>query len=645
MTIYAFNEATGTQISAIAGGALAGNSTGILADLVTNATGQAENSNDFSVVGIFKDISNRSAIVVPANYGFSNEFAAPIICASAAGQGYAAFLGNPTGTAYSRITFRKDAAFLANVNFTTPLDVSVGPVTLDLRIESTSIICDVYQSAVLYETLTTTDASPLARTGAGFAINRDSGVVQVESWDDHYTEVNVAPVLDTPAPDFEIEEGQTWSYDSGANFSDANTSDTETYSISPNLAAVAGFAFDTATGTASANGTQVAAAGVSYTVTRTDSGGLTASDTFIITVVPPKLAIGVISDTTPVINTQITVDHSNAQGVLTTPNFNIASQTGTQFVLGIPDITTFILAGQTTPTINFNAPIAIPISDGVNSDNVDLLGVQPPAGSFFGEITSINPNGVYANDTGVVVGMFGYFFGATGNLTFFPESGVVLDDGNGGSYSYKLYNGEWGAAVTNTIEARPQGTVTIDSIVPAVTGAQIEVSYLGIDLTGYQYRLNGGAWVASTSSITLSGLTSATQYTFEVTAVNNGRIGDISTTTFTTQALTEGMEPIITLIGFSVTYVDQNGTFTDPGASVTSEVDGNSVIYAPETVSVATLGSTVLTYNYTDAAAQTAATVYRTVIVRDPSVVDAAILDQNAIIKQVIKQIINQIIN
>lgn len=256
------------------------------------------------------------------------------------------------------------------------------------------------------------------------------------------------------------------------------------------------------------------------------------------TTAAPSLTIGTISDTTPESNTQITVNHTNAQGLLTTPNFNIASQTGTQFVLDIPDITTLVLAGQTTPTLNFNTAVVIPISDGVNSDNVDLLGIQNPAGTFFGDITSIDPNGVYANDTGVVVGMFGYFFNVTGNLTIFPESGIVLDDGAGGSYSYKLYNGEWGTAVTNTIEARPQGTVTIDSIVPSKTSAVIAFSYAGSDLTGFQYRLDGGAWVAATSPLTISGLTAATQYTFEVTAVNNGRIGDISTTTFTSLTMT-----------------------------------------------------------------------------------------------------------
>lgn len=365
-------------------------------------------------------------------------------------------------------------------------------------------------------------------------------------WDQ--TEVNAAPVLDTPASDFELQESQVWSYDFGANFSDANTGDTATYSASPDLNAVTGFTFDTATGIATADATKAIAVGVEYTITRTDSGGLTANDVVMITVIANKLTIGTISDTTPEINTQITVDHTNALGTLTTPNFNIASQTGTQAVIDIPDITTFILAGQTYPTINFNTAVAIPLSDGTNSDDVDLVGIANPAGTFFGEITSIPSNSDYANDTGAVAGMFGYFFDIIGVFQIDPATGVVMADDAGGSYKYKLYNGEWGSATTNTIAARPQDQVSIDSSATTKTGAQIEVSYPGADLTGFQYRIDGGAWVASTASITLTGLTAETTYTFEVTAVNSGRIGDITSATITTQ---DGVDTTPTAFSFT----------------------------------------------------------------------------------------------
>lgn len=441
------------------------------------------------------------------------------------------------------------------------------------------------------------------------------------------SEVNVAPVLDAAAPDFEIQEGQVWSYNFGANFSDANTGDTATYSISPNLAAVAGFAFDTATGTGSANGTQVAAAGVSYTVTRTDSGGLTASDTFIITVVPPKLLIGTISDTTPVINTQITVNHSNAQGLLTTPNFNIASQSATQAVIDIPDITTFILAGQTFPTINFNAAISIPLSDGVNSADVNLTGIQNPAGTYFGQITSIDPDGRYAVDPAITVGMFAYFYDIVGTWVIDPATGITMPDDAGGSLKYKIYNGFWSTEpATYSVSARPLGTVTIDSIVPSKTGAQIEVSYPGTDLTGYQYRLNGGAWVASTSSITLSSLTSSTTYTFEVAAVNSGRIGDISTTTFTTQAAVDTTPNAFsftaqTSVARSVFVTSSTITVqgVDAGVDIPITVSGTSGEYSVSTDGGSTWGAWTTTatnvrLNYQVRARHLSSSLYNTPI-------------------------------
>ena len=352
-------------------------------------------------------------------------------------------------------------------------------------------------------------------------------------WDQ--TEVNVAPVRDTAAPDFELQKSQIWSYDFGANFSDANTGDTETYSINPDLNAVTGFTFNTATGVATADATKAIAAGVEYTITRTDSGGLTANDVLTITVVADKLTIGTISDTSPEINTQITVEHSNALGTLTTPDFPISSQNGTQAVLDIVDITTLILSGQTYPTINFNTAVAIPLSDGMNSDNVDLDGIQNPAGTLAAQIAAIPSNSIFANDVGAVVGMHNYFFDISGNIVIDATTGVVMSDDNGGSYSYKLYNDEWGAATTNTISARPQSAVSIDSIAPSRNGAVIEFSYSGVDATGFQYRLDGGSWVSAVSPLTLSGLDADTAYSFEITAVNNGRTGDITPQSFTTQ--------------------------------------------------------------------------------------------------------------
>ena len=95
--------------------------------------------------------------------------------------------------------------------------------------------------------------------------------------------------------------------------------------------------------------------------------------------------------------------------------------------------------------------------------------------------------------------------------------------------------------------------------------------------------------------------------------------GNYATPVIRTVIVISDTAPRITINGPKVFYVDQNAAFADAGADVTSYIDGNSTIYASETVDTAVLGNTVLTYNYTDGDGDSADTQYRTVVVRDPN--------------------------
>lgn len=69
--------------------------------------------------------------------------------------------------------------------------------------------------------------------------------------------------------------------------------------------------------------------------------------------------------------------------------------------------------------------------------------------------------------------------------------------------------------------AAPTGTVTVGTVTPASTSANVAYIYSGSDATGFQYRVNGGAATAlGASPATISGLTASTAYTLEVRATN-----------------------------------------------------------------------------------------------------------------------------
>jgi hypothetical protein len=78
------------------------------------------------------------------------------------------------------------------------------------------------------------------------------------------------------------------------------------------------------------------------------------------------------------------------------------------------------------------------------------------------------------------------------------------------------------------------------------------------------------------------------------------------------------VRPIITLNGSATINVTVGGTYTEPGATATDNVDGNissRIVVAGDVVNVNAAGTYVITYNVKDAAANAATQVTRTVVV------------------------------
>lgn len=376
---------------------------------------------------------------------------------------------------------------------------------------------------------------------------------------------NIDPTLDTPKTDESHSFGWSGTIDMGAGFSDANAGDTLTFSDDNNVAANSGISFNTATGVYTLDGT-LSVGVYSLTVTASDgNGGTYPSDTAVLTITAPALSVDSISDTTPEYDSTITVQFTDADGALTANNgYTIASQNVvgnvTTAVINVPNPSTFVLTGQTVPTLDFLNTTSIPVTDGTTTVNVDIQ-IQIKAGEFFAQITEVN--GVYLNDTGVAIGDYGYFYGVVGDWFIDPATGLVSAPATGGSFSYKTYDGEWSNEGDVTADARPTGTVTITSVTPSRTSAVVVFSYSGTDASAFQYNI-GGSWITATSPFTITGLTEETSYTLQIRPLNGTAAGDTASQLFTTNsAIDTSADPF---------------TFTDvTGQAVSSSVTSNAV--------------------------------------------------------------------
>jgi alpha-tubulin suppressor-like RCC1 family protein len=128
--------------------------------------------------------------------------------------------------------------------------------------------------------------------------------------------------------------------------------------------------------------------------------------------------------------------------------------------------------------------------------------------------------------------------------------------------------------------------------------------------------LNGGNPVSTSGNYLLDGI--STSY---VDVIDFDESGAFSAETATgTIHVLDASVPVITLIGANPLEIYKGATFSDPGATVTDNVDATKTIMGSGTVNSATVGNYTLNYNATDAAGNLAVQMTRTVnVVLDPS--------------------------
>jgi len=115
----------------------------------------------------------------------------------------------------------------------------------------------------------------------------------------------------------------------------------------------------------------------------------------------------------------------------------------------------------------------------------------------------------------------------------------------------------------------------------------------------------------------------------DATSVDTSTVGDYSVAysvedsfgnvTIETRAVqvVDTTAPVITLLGSNPMTLQLGDAFTDPGATVTDNADPTTTINGVSTVVTTVVGDYTVTYDYTDAAGNAAATVVRTVTVVD----------------------------
>jgi len=112
--------------------------------------------------------------------------------------------------------------------------------------------------------------------------------------------------------------------------------------------------------------------------------------------------------------------------------------------------------------------------------------------------------------------------------------------GADGTYTLRHIIATTGATegISHTLSSPvPAGTITLGTPTVGETSISLPFTYNDTDQTGFEHRVDGGAWTATTSPVSLTGLTADTAYVIEVRAVNADGGGAPASTTITTDVV------------------------------------------------------------------------------------------------------------
>ena len=365
-----------------------------------------------------------------------------------------------------------------------------------------------------------------------------------------------------------------------------------------------------------------------YIVARDDEGtpNVQASATKVdFTTTAPQFGITSITSAPIYASDTVTIGLTNASatgktltiaGQAITPD----SQNASQIVFTAPDPKTF---GDNT--LSYSNPLTIQVTDGGNSDTVDFQ-ITPDIGHYYATIAEVS--GIFADDTGVVVGdrAYGYWQSGSGAVSL---AYGALSSPNGGTFRYWIQDdtdGAWGSSADE---------VFVDSVNPIITltgGSTVNIDE-GDAWSDPGYSASDNVDGDLTGSVVVAGDTvdPNTIGTYVVTYNVTDAAGNAAQQVTRTVNVLDVTAPVITLLGTTPVTHPHGQTYVDAGYTATDNHDGDlsGSVVVTGSVNSNVVGQYTLTYNLTDAAGNVAATRYRTVDVTDQAAPAITLLGAN----------------
>jgi hypothetical protein len=231
-----------------------------------------------------------------------------------------------------------------------------------------------------------------------------------------------------------------------------------------------------------------------------------------------------------------------------------------------------------------------------------------------------------------ITGVYGQFVGAspfTGGGQIQPRDQADIEDAPGLrlTLGFNQIN-EGGSFNSETLTiSRTGGSVgSVSGVLSAGTLGKVQVLEGGVaQQLPYSFTLADGVASTTLTIEAIDNLIYGGDVNVVLTATDSASSNPLSPGSVTVTVLEnetapapDTTAPVITLIGANPLLIANGGTYTDPGASVTDNVDATRTIYGTGTVNTAVAGDYTVTYNATDAAGNAAIAVLRTVRVAAP---------------------------
>lgn len=341
-----------------------------------------------------------------------------------------------------------------------------------------------------------------------------------------------------------------------------------------------------------------------YTVdySATDQAGNTATASRDVTVedcTAPVIAINGDNPVTVCVDTTYT-----DAGATATDNVDpdVTVNTTNNVVIGTPGNYTVDYSATDSAGNNATATRNVTVENDTAPPNITVNG-DNPASVTVGEAYS--DAGATAVDT------------CQGTVTVQTDIPTYIDQvGETFTVTYTATDGTNPATATRTVNVVADGQPPVITIIgdnPA--SVLINTTYTDAGATATD-NIDGTVTVTTVSN----NVDTSTAFNgYEVVYSATDSSDNTATATRVVNVVTDNVPPVINLNGTNPHYVELNGTYTEPGAVATDNVDPNFAATPSGTVNTGIPGTYVITYTATDAAGNNATPVTRDVIVRDPN--------------------------